>query len=84
MLLAKEAREIVERTISEEIARETARANEFCEHLSKEIAEKAESKLSGFVFIVPHNVRRNYVINILQESGYQTEVQADGKVQIMW
>lgn len=84
MITSKEARTMVEETIREEVARHTAKATQFCEELSKEIEEKAKAKVSGFVFSIPENIIKSYVIEILKDNGYQTEMQMDGRIQIMW
>lgn len=84
MIKAYEARTMVEEAVKEEIARYTAKATQFCEELSKEIEEKAKAKVSGFVFSIPENIIKSYVIDILKDNGYQVELQADGRIQLMW
>ena len=84
MITAKEARAMIEEAVKEEVARHTARATQFCEELSKEIEEKAKAQVSGFIFSTPDNIRQPYVRSILQDNGYQVEIQADSRMQIMW
>ena len=84
MMNAKEAREMVERAIENEIVKFKENAIQFCEELSKEIEACANKKYCNIVITVPNTIKRNYVIEILEENGYSVNTKSDGKLDIRW
>ena len=84
MLRAKEAREVVERTIEEKVARLTERANKKCEVLSEEILKRAKMCSTELVTTVDSDIRA-YVIAELQDNGYSVRLHpADNTITIQW
>ena len=84
MIKAKEAREMMERAIENEIARLKENAIQFCEEISKEIEASASKKYCNIIITVPNSVKRNYVVEILKDNGYSVSIKSDGKLDIMW
>ncbi len=84
MIKAKEAREMMERVIENEIAQLRENAMQFCEEISKDIEACANKKCCNIIITVPNSVRRNYVIEILKDNGYSAVVRNDGKLDIIW
>ena len=84
MINAKEVREMMERTIENEIARLKENATQFCEELSKEIESCANKKYCNIIIRVPNSVKRNYVVEILKDNGYSVSIKEDGRLDIMW
>ena len=84
MMNAKEARKMVERAIENEIVKFKENAIQFCEELSTEIETCANKKYCNIVITVPNNIKKNYVVEILEENGYSVNVKSDGKLDIRW
>lgn len=84
MIKAKEVREMMERAIENEIARFKENAIQFCEEISKEIEASANKKYCNVIVTVPNSVKRNYVVEILEDNGYSVIIQDDRKLNIMW
>ena len=84
MLNAKEAREMMERAIENEILKLKENATQFCEELSKEIQACASKKYGNVIVTVHNSVKRNYVIEILKENGYSVKDRSDGKHDTKW
>ena len=84
MLKAKEAREVMERTLEEKVARLTERANKKCEVLSEEILKRAQMCSTELVTSVDSDIRA-YVVAELQNNGYSVRVHpADNTITIQW
>lgn len=84
MLRAKEAREVVERTTEEKVARLTERANKKCEVLSEEILKRAKMCSTELVTSVESDIKA-YVIAELKDNGYSVRLHpVDNTITIQW
>ena len=84
MLKAKEAREVMERTLEERVEALRNKAAIKCEALAEEILKRAKQCGSELVTDVNNDIRA-YVIAELQDNGYSVRLHpADNTITIQW
>lgn len=84
MMNAREAREMVERTIENEKAKAQEDAMQFCEKISKEIEECASKKYCSTIITVPEDIQKSYVASILKDNGYSVGIRGGRDLEVVW
>ena len=84
MLTAYKANELTTQAIEREVATRQARAEEFCNNLTKQILEACENRQSKMTIeTIPTEIKA-YVIKIFQDYGYEVRQMNQETVQICW
>ena len=73
MITAKQATELREKAIENEIAEKRERASRFCEELGYTIERRAKDKYTSVKTEVDNDIR-NYVSRELADNGYRVEI----------
>jgi hypothetical protein len=83
MITAKQATELREKAIENEIAEKRERASRFCEELGYTIERRAKEKYTSVKTEVDNDIR-NYVSRELADNGYRVEINTDNTITVMW
>lgn len=83
MITAKQANELREKAIENEIAEKRERAYKFCEELGYTIERRAREKHTSIKTEVDNDIR-NYVSRELIDNGYKVDVHTDGTIVVHW
>ena len=83
MITAKQANELREQAIENEIEERRERASKYCEELSSLIEQKAKEKHILITIEVENNIR-NYVIHELTSNGYKANINWNNTITVMW
>ena len=83
MITAKQANELREKAIENEIAEKRKRSTAFCEELGYTIERRAKEKYTSVKTEVDNDIR-NYVARELADNGYRVEINTDNTISVMW
>ena len=83
MITAKQANELREKAVENEIAEKRERASRFCEELGYTIERRAKEKYTSLKTEVDNDIR-NYVVHELKDNGYRVEINTDNTISVMW
>lgn len=83
MITAKQANELREQAIENEIKAKRERATAFCEELGYVIERRAKDKYTSVKTEVDNDIR-NYVARELADNGYKVEINTDNTISVMW
>lgn len=83
MITAKQANELREQVIENEIAEKREIAHKFCEELGYTIEKAAKEKYTSIKTKVDTDIR-NYVARELVDNGYKVEINTDNTISVMW
>ncbi len=83
MITAKQANELREQAIKNEIAEERKKASKLCEELGYIIERRAREKHTSIKTEVDNDIR-NYVSRELIDNGYKVDVHTDGTITVHW
>lgn len=84
MIKAKQAREMVDVRVKEELENRIKKANEFCETvIDNKIKERANDRFTSCEIEVDFDLRMD-IVSILKDNGYTASALGCNKVSIIW
>lgn len=83
MITAKQAKELREKAIENEIAKKRKVAIDFCEKLGFEIEKRAKEKYTLITTEVDIGIRSN-IVHELINNGYKVEIHIDNTITVQW
>ena len=83
MITAKQANELRDKAIEEEIMDKRERTSKFCEELGYVIERRAKEKYTLVTTEVAQDIR-NYAVRELVDNGYKVDIHTNNTITVMW